>query len=271
MKRLRATGPTLVIEGGNALFEPELPLLNPDRARAVADGIAAAAARMAVDVWVPGRGDLALGLDFFSALMRRHAIPVVAANLHHRDGSLPFASHVVREIGGTRIVVVGLVNRDWPTGGLVARDPVAAAQALARSVVGTDDMLVLVAQLGLDQAKRLAQQVPRANAVLVADPKSFTFQPSEVVRDRRRSAETAVPMVAGGRRGAYLLRFDLLAQAGDPVWRSDAVDAGGSTATRYRFQFVDVDGSIAEDALTAAWRATLPAIATSAQTLPRPP
>jgi len=272
VRQVRAGGPTLVIEGGNALFEPETPLADPQHAQDVADGIAAAAARMPVDVWVPGRGDLALGLDFYRALMQRHGIPVVAANLHRRDGSLPFASHVVRELGGVRIVVVGLVGRGWPAAsGLVQRDPAAAALDLARRAVAPGDMLVLVAQLSLDEAKQLAQRVPRANAILVADPKSFTFQPSEVVRDRRRPTETTLPLVAAGRRGAHLLRFDLLVRPGDPVWRSDAVDAGCSNATCYRFQFVDVDGSIAEDVATTAWRATLPAAQAAAQTLPRPP
>ncbi|MBN2362016.1 MAG: hypothetical protein JXR83_21370 [Deltaproteobacteria bacterium] len=227
---------------------------------------------MQVDAWVPGPNDLALGLDFFVAQMQRNAIPIVAANLERRDGSMPFRSHLVRELNGRRIVVVGLVTQRWPeTSGLVARDAVSAARRVVSSAVGSGDMLLVVAQVGLDEARRLAQRIPRASAVLVADPKSFTFLPSEVVLDRRRPRDSVLPLVAAGRHGAHLVRFDVLAQTGDPVWRSDQGDPPSRGATRYRFTFADLDDAVVEDAATASWRAALPAPRPAAQTLPLAP
>jgi len=215
----RRAGPTLVVNGGDALFaETTLPVAQREDALARAELIAYANQRMAIDVFVPGQRDLAAGLAHFEALAQRHELPVVAANLVRADGSRPFGGHVVRSINGVRILVVGLVDpAGWSrVDGLRAGPPAEAAAEELRRYARPDDLVVIAARLSLEAAAELAARLPLAAAVLAADPRSFTFLPREVRRSGGQAGGgVPTPVAAAGHSGQHLIRFEIFARPGD--------------------------------------------------------
>ncbi|GAB4263066.1 MAG: hypothetical protein Kow0092_13740 [Deferrisomatales bacterium] len=101
----------LFVAGGNLLFKREQ--LKPEQveaARITADLILEAYRRMDCAALNVGAYDLSLGIDYLLEMRRQHSIPFVSANLVHRHEGLFFPPYVMREVGGVRVGVFGLVS-----------------------------------------------------------------------------------------------------------------------------------------------------------------
>lgn len=283
----------LVINGGDAFYD-RAPATRPERALALerARLVARAYRRLALDAFVPGDQDLALGLSSFTRLARAQEIPVVAANLRDRRGHRPFPGFLRKEIGGLRILIIGLVDPDsWPVdGALRAQDPLTAAQQIIESVARPGDLVVLATHLPLDAAADLAQVVPRAAVVTAAEQQSLSFYPREVPRAAGEEPRLTTPVFSAGNSGQHLARLLLSAfpaathLAGGQQYDEahadcqqlelklarghggevrDALGACRAQLARldhlssYLYELVDLDARFAEDVETAAWRKEL--------------
>ena len=67
--------------------------------------------RMGLDAFTPGEGDLALGLDRLVEMLSSSRFPVLAANLlSAKDGSRPFGALLLKDVGGTLVGVIGVLD-----------------------------------------------------------------------------------------------------------------------------------------------------------------
>ncbi|MFH1810216.1 MAG: hypothetical protein ABIJ09_15830 [Pseudomonadota bacterium] len=287
----------LHIEGGNSFFdEAASPGDNGVLALARARVIASALHRAELDALVPGPGDLGLGLARFDELVRAYKLPVVASNLVRVADRRPaYQSHVVRQLGGQRIVVVSALDpANWPPAtGLDPTPALPALRGVLAKVARPGDHVVLVARMSSDAAARLAQGLPQVSVVLVAQRGLVSFLPREEARPGQHPERdgSSVPVVAAGQQGHYLVQFEVWAVRGDATWRGGAVtedarerrelavqrlvrrpeDAQAraeqaETAawlerqrgkTRYRYRLLELDARLPDDPEVAAQRAAL--------------
>ena len=105
---------------------------------------------MGLDVFVPGEGDLSLGLERFQELTKGWT--VLAGNLSCGELSWPGTTVIERE--GRRIGFIGVV--DHAPAGCVATDPLDAVRAGVLEV-GAVDALVLIAHTDSGTSREAAE------------------------------------------------------------------------------------------------------------------
>lgn len=116
---------------------------------------------MGLDGFTPGAGDLALGAETFSRISA--PLNVLAGNLRCGELSWPGARSVTR--GGVEVGIIGVVGAEEAAGGCVVSDPVAAAQAAAKSL-GDVDLLIALHTGGAGLSASLAEAIPGLDFVL---------------------------------------------------------------------------------------------------------
>lgn len=120
--------------------------------------------RLGYDAWTLGNHDFDWGPEKLGAMLERSAAPVLTANLT-RGGAAPggfagawqkVAPWTIREVGGFRIGLVGLITPGLPfwlppelLDGAEATDPIAALQAAVAAVRGERvDAVVVIGHMG---------------------------------------------------------------------------------------------------------------------------
>lgn len=163
----RARGPVFVVDGGSLFAKsPSVDPLLLGQAREKARVIAAAYARSGVDAMLPAAADLALGVEFVSALAQEHRLPYVASNLEC-DGGAPFPPARTATAGGVTLRVVGLVGEEHRAPGCRVTDPGAA---LSRALAGAgEDLVLLLADRPSAEVDALVQAVPGVDLVIGTD------------------------------------------------------------------------------------------------------
>ena len=162
---------------------------------------------MGLDVFVPGEGDLSLGLERFQELTKGWT--VLAGNLSCGELSWPGTTVIERE--GRRIGFIGVV--DHAPAGCVATDPLDAVRAGVLEV-GAVDALVLIAHTDSGTSREAAEQVPELDFVLNGHTR------------QRHAAPFALPngafQLGAGSRGKVLGFLELEFEPGASGWTSDA-------------------------------------------------
>lgn len=177
LSSLRADGPLVVVDGGNALRGParSRPQALPQE-RAVAEGMAEGLAAGGLDAMALGEQDWRLGSAWVRGVVARHGLPVLAANLVCA-GVSPFRGGVVVERDGARLGIVGLTHGE--VDGCEVGDPSAAAAAALASLGEVDAAILLaplpeaalrpLASLGFELVIDGVERVPTAHGVGFGD------------------------------------------------------------------------------------------------------
>lgn len=105
--------PVLFLNAGNALFKREsVPADKVRPWRAVADLIVDSTSEMRCDAWSVGAYDLSLGLGYLLEKRERVRFPFLSANLLTPEGKPVFEPFLLKEAGGVRVGIFGLVDPD---------------------------------------------------------------------------------------------------------------------------------------------------------------
>jgi hypothetical protein len=131
-------------------------------------------ALMGYDAIVPGEKDLSFGIDYFRQRVRKNRLPVLAANLvEASNDSLLFpASREVTLRSGLRVGIIGVVGTalkmppQVAPGSVEIRDPLAAAQSQVDAVRATADVVVVLAHMPRDDARRLSEALKGVDVVI---------------------------------------------------------------------------------------------------------
>ncbi|HYM81781.1 MAG TPA: multiheme c-type cytochrome [Candidatus Limnocylindria bacterium] len=147
--------------------------------------------------------DLRFGLAFITQQQKRTQLPIVSANLFRRDSKKTvFPAYLVKQIGGVKVGVFGLMSDKVPLGpaqdSLRVEEPAAAARRtiaeLRKKGVGA---IVLLSQLGKVESEDLAAAVPGIDALIVGH--------NVAVLPKGRMIKTTVASY-GGEQGQYMGR-----------------------------------------------------------------
>ncbi len=129
-----------------------------------------------------GDTDLGLGIGYLKDLQKKSTIPFLSANLKEkRTGKHVFQPHVIKDIGGVKIGILGLVTANISPPiqkelkNYFIDHPVrAAAETIGRIQSSCDHMIVL-AHLNLLEIESLARDVQPISIVIGGNDRSFVL------------------------------------------------------------------------------------------------
>jgi 2',3'-cyclic-nucleotide 2'-phosphodiesterase (5'-nucleotidase family) len=232
VRGLRAENPyTLLVDSGDLLQDGPLEEIYLRGVVTGADPVAKVTNFMGYDAVVVGNHDLDFGLDALFTVSAQCRYPWLAANVRRADtGERPFQAHVVKDMAGVRVAVIGLTNQGpavWMQGGLGQRllfvDPVEEARVLVPEIRDKEraDLVVVLAHGGVGEspwapayhgyasqsglgpenfAARLAREVAGIDVVLAGhtheEVPSHWIDDCLVVQSGKGAAKVAVVRVA---------------------------------------------------------------------------
>ncbi len=149
IKTVRDAGvPAVVLDAGSLTHLSAHPPTDPQQAGLAANRTLDAAELIGFDALCPGRGDLALGLDWLRMQAELRQLPYVSANLFDADGQQVFPSSRVVQAGSWRVGVVGITPDNAACDECDVRDPVLAARAaLQELALNAPDVTVCMGDL----------------------------------------------------------------------------------------------------------------------------
>ncbi len=155
---MRDSGPVLLVDAGNALFETSYS--TDAKAKAKAELILRVMGELKTSAMAVGFRDLALGPEFLTQAAKRAGVPLLSVNLT-RDSKPLFPGSTVVTAGGVKVGLVGVSptigNLDrFP--GVRAEPPVRAALAEARKLRGKVDLTVALVAVPWADALQLSKE-----------------------------------------------------------------------------------------------------------------
>ncbi len=152
-------------------LDPTLREEKKAQEKAKAETLAASLEGLDLTAFSPGRNDWALGQADLEALVTASGAPALAANA--KGAPATWRGPVLREAHGLKVGFVGVAAPDkalegQPLGALVFDPPVDVVKADVASLKAQGAaVVVILAAVGRGEAKRLADAVPDATAILV--------------------------------------------------------------------------------------------------------
>jgi 2',3'-cyclic-nucleotide 2'-phosphodiesterase (5'-nucleotidase family) len=231
VKGIRAEGPALLVDSGDTINGSPTQLLAFDRI--VGDGrdpMVKAMNALRYDAMAIGNHEFDFGLERLETSRREARFPWLAANVERQDGAPAFDPYIVREIGGVRVGILGLVTPQVPywlgprVAALRFRDTVETSRRFVPVLRGRErcDVVIVLTHEGIDrgdepppgglaenQAGRIAREVPGIDLVLTGHTHT------NIAPRREGSAWISQP----GGYGETLTRFDLTLERRGAAWR----------------------------------------------------
>ncbi len=253
LREIRRGGltPTLLVDaggqfGGSAYDEyTQGPEVDKERTRTHLR----ACASMGYDAYAISDEELQWGLDFLRQAGELGGAPFLSANMDptalEAVGGRRF---VVKEVGGLRIGVTAMTNREryalpspFLPDEVALGDPVEGARAALREMAGQVDLTVVLSSLGTDETRAAAGELAEADIV---------------INSHRRAPGSLIGRVGD----ALVCEFNLEARA---LSRLD-LDVRDGVITEYRLREIALDPSVPDDpdmaALVADFEARVPSI-----------
>jgi len=133
-------------------------------------------------------------------------VPLISSNLVDQEGNPVLPGHVLLELRGHKIVVVGAVTRHAnPGSGLRLTDPVKALRGELASLQGDSDLTILLSALDVSEMERVVKQVRGIDLLLGG------FVPRG---SKRLEVLGNTPCFLVQGKGQYLGEVDLLMEGG---------------------------------------------------------
>ena len=159
--------------------------------------------RMGVDAMTLGVNDFKFGLDFLLEQAAERRLPYVCANLLRSDNGAPlFPPHLVKEVDGLRIGIIGVAGSGIRADGVKVGG---AREAVERSIAELQakgiDFLILLSSAGASENEKLARDFDAIDVIVASGSRRSLDPPNH--------AGNAI-IVEPGSRGKYLgvLRID---------------------------------------------------------------
>ncbi len=169
---MRSEGKNLLtLDAGNLFFLklPKKESQKKDSIRKV-DVLIRAYNAMGYDAVNIGERDLIMGYQFLAEAAKKAKFAFVSSNLTDKTGnSPPFVSHIIRDISGLKIGIVGVIDEKAISNGnpmITASDPVKEARGIVKDLRGKCDIIVALSQLGEAMDRRLVQAIPDIDIII---------------------------------------------------------------------------------------------------------
>jgi hypothetical protein len=167
-----------------------------------------------------GGPEAELGPEYLREVGTRFQIPFVSANLRDEQGK-PVADPVrIIERGRHRVALIGVVSRRFARPGWQIGEPREAVVQTAATVKGRYDTLVVLAYAPEDELKRLAAELPEADAV-IGGPTGQAIKPQPAGKTVLASATN---------KSKFLVELWLKETQPQTLWSGDVVELGPTIA-----------------------------------------
>jgi 2',3'-cyclic-nucleotide 2'-phosphodiesterase (5'-nucleotidase family) len=125
---------------------------------------------MGLDAMVVGNHEFDFGLDVLKKRISEARFSVLGANVEGLDALRPY---VIKEVGGVRVAVLGIVTDDTPVAthpknveGLAFRPPVETVTRYLPELRKQASLVVVLSHLGYAADRKLAEQVPGVDVIV---------------------------------------------------------------------------------------------------------
>jgi 5'-nucleotidase len=187
----------LLLEAGDA-FGPYMPI-----ERKKARLLVQAMGQLGYDAYNLGARELGFGQEFIKTQTQQWKIPLLCANLiRTKEGSLFAAPYTVKDLGGFRVAILGLISarfhppRNRPEDEeLVVQDPISRASQIVEHLRSESNLIVVLGHLTMEEAEQLAEKVPGIQAIILAWGMGVIDPPVKI-------GETLI--LSAGTRGTHL-------------------------------------------------------------------
>jgi hypothetical protein len=219
----------VLLDAGDLLFDTySVPENIRDSSAKKAELLFAAYSKLGYDALNVGDQDLALGRDFLLDKAREFKINLISANIvDSQTGALVFKPYIVKEIGKTKIAIIGVMNDKISLdslgpqmAGLRVADATEAVRKYVNEVRGSVKAVILVSQLGITGDNQIAKEVKGIDLIVGGHSKTYLGQ--AVKND-------STLIVQASEKGKYIGKIELQLKGSWP------------------YNFVDITSKQAED------------------------
>ncbi len=164
---------------------------------------------MGYDALTPGDVELALGVHYLLEKSKRAKITFLLANLLEKRSNKPvFQPYLIRELGGIKIGLVGLISNRFPLEGpseekgkFYLNDPIKTAQRIVATLKRKKcQAIIVLAHMEEEEQKKLAQASPEVQFIISGHSRNYLFDPIRVKNTQ---------ILGSGVRGEYLGQLNL--------------------------------------------------------------
>ena len=206
-----------MIDGGDLFWKTGSLADNEHDQRALKAEVQARAFMLrGLDAFVPGEGDLALGVETFQRITTQHGMPVLAGNLSCGEVTWPLTRTVER--GGRSVGIIGVVG--VPGEGCELTEPPRDAAARGVAELGEVDLVVLISHSTSAEDQAIGREVAGIDFLLNGHSRQSWSHP--------RALDGGGWHLGSGSRGKKLGWLRLEFVEGAETW----VDAGGVEVLR---------------------------------------
>ena len=173
----------LTLDGGDALvlsfFDRES---EREKARRRAGVVLKIYEKLGYDALNIGDTDLGLGVEYLRTLQKKSKIPFLSANLKEKKTGKPiFKSHLVKEVDGMRIGIIGLLTPDIhpfiqkELKNYFIEDPTKAALETINRYLADCDHIIALAHLTPTEIQTFTKRIPKISIIIGGNDRSFIF------------------------------------------------------------------------------------------------
>lgn len=173
----------LILDGGDALvlsfFDRES---EREKARRRAGVVLKIYEKMGYDALNIGDTDLGLGVEYLKTLQKKSKIPFLSANLKEKKTGRPiFKSHLVKEVDGMRIGIIGLLTPDIhpfiqkELESYFIEDPIKAALKTINRYLADCDHIIALSHLTPIEIQTFTKRIPKISIIIGGNDRSFIF------------------------------------------------------------------------------------------------
>ena len=169
LREISASGPTLILDAGNALGPGPVSAL--DKGTSMIDLMSEGG----YEALLPASHEMDFGIDVLKLREQEATFPFVATNVQYEsDGSYPFDRIVLKNVGGIKIGILGVVSaaslQDTDPRhleGMLISDPIqAAAVAVDTLVHAGARYIIALSNMDIEATQSFAAAVPGINLVI---------------------------------------------------------------------------------------------------------
>lgn len=209
-------GDVLVLDSGDVFFDRKKP---QDIAKTLEKAriIGKAYRKMGADAINVGDLDLSTGVEFLASQVR-DGLPLISANLiDASSGKLIFPPYKIRELGGLKVAIVGLMGQDLTPeiqkalGDKVKiLDPWAQGKKILEELRGKADLILVLSDMGTARDQRLAKETEGIHFIFGGHEGRFMSFPQQ---------DSESWLFQSYSKGMYLGKLRLiLEEPGKPIW-----------------------------------------------------
>ena len=247
--RSTSSSPVFLLDSGDTTFG-QTPTARAFHGAADVDMMNA----IGYDAMVPGNHDFEWHSADTLRNLKSSRFPWICANLVNEKTGEPFLpTHIIREVGGVRIALFGLItslvnNANYVGArelGLVQIDAAEVAKKLVPELRKEADIVILLSHLGVNPDVELAKAVPGIDAILGGHSHTRLAEPRLVsVGEPTALSLSAVPVVQAGHWGSDMGLTRLIFRRNPSTGRYELMSCKG--------KLVPINAAVPEDPEIAA-------------------